>query len=95
MARERTQAPWSRPSFIPAEWDWTRLLAKDGDALEALRGVELVDGVARLCEMNLLLHGNGLTAGSEAEPAVKVDDSLRGDPGDRYDVNPHQPALRQ
>jgi type I restriction enzyme M protein len=25
--------------------------------LDALRGVELVDGVARLCAMNLLLHG--------------------------------------
>ncbi len=26
---------------------------------EALRGVELVDSVARLCSMNLLLHGIG------------------------------------
>lgn len=221
MAHERTQAPWSQPSFIPAEWDWTKLLARDGDALEvqyrhtlealgrqqgmlglvfrkaqnriqdpaklrrlivdlidrenwstldadvkgdayeglleknaqdtkggagqyftprpliqavvecvdpkpgetvcdpacgtggfllaahdhvvhrhphldkkqkrhlkleALRGVELVDGVARLCAMNLLLHGIGPTAGDEAEPAVKVDDSLRADPGDRHDV---------
>jgi len=221
MAHERTQVPWSQPSFIPAEWDWTKLLSKDGDALEvqyrrtlealgrqpgmlglvfrkaqnriqdpaklrrlvsdlidrenwssldadvkgdayeglleknaqdtkggagqyftprplihavvecvepkpgetvcdpacgtggfllaahdhvmrrhphldrtqkrhlkleALRGVELVDGVARLCAMNLLLHGIGPTAGDEAEPAVKVDDSLRADPGDRYDV---------
>ena len=29
---------------------------------DALRGVELVDGVARLCAMNLLLHGIGPTA---------------------------------
>ncbi len=29
--------------------------------LKALRGVELVDGVARLCAMNLLLHGVGPT----------------------------------
>ena len=28
---------------------------------EALRGVELVDGVSRLCAMNLLLHGIGPT----------------------------------
>ena len=34
MAHERTQAPWSQPSFIPAEYDWTKLLSKDGDALE-------------------------------------------------------------
>ena len=54
--------------------------------LETLHGVELVDGVARLCAMNLLLHGIGPTAGDEAEPAVRVDDSLRADPGDRFDV---------
>lgn len=34
MAHERTQAPWSQPSFVPAQYDWTKLLAKDGDALE-------------------------------------------------------------
>lgn len=54
--------------------------------LEAFRGVELVDGVARLCAMNLLLHGIGPTAGEEVEPAVRVDDALRLDPGDRFDV---------
>jgi type I restriction enzyme M protein len=53
--------------------------------LKALRGVELVDGVARLCAMNLLLHGVGPT-GVEGEPPIKVDDSLRADPGTRYDV---------
>ena len=53
--------------------------------LKALRGVELVDGVARLCAMNLLLHGVGPT-GTEGEPPIKVDDSLRADPGDRFDV---------
>ncbi|MEJ7811502.1 MAG: class I SAM-dependent DNA methyltransferase [Gemmatimonadaceae bacterium] len=54
--------------------------------LEAVRGVELVDGVARLCAMNLLLHGIGPTAGEDVEPAVRVDDALRADPGDRFDV---------
>jgi type I restriction enzyme M protein len=54
--------------------------------LEALRGVELVDGVARLCAMNLLLHGIGPTAGEDVTPAVRVDDALRADPGDRFDV---------
>ena len=54
--------------------------------LEALRGVELVDGVARLCGMNLLLHGIGPTAGEQVDPAVKVDDALRADPGERFDM---------
>lgn len=54
--------------------------------LEALHGVELVDGVARLCAMNLLLHGIGPTAGEDAEPPVRVDDALRADPGTRFDV---------
>ena len=56
--------------------------------LEALRGVEIVAGVTRLCAMNLFLHGvgpSGPTDG-EVEPPVKTDDSLRGDPGDRFDV---------
>ncbi len=53
--------------------------------LEALRGVELVDGVTRLCAMNLLLHGIGPTADG-AQPPVRTDDSLRADPGDRFDL---------
>jgi type I restriction enzyme M protein len=53
--------------------------------LEALRGVELVDSVTRLCAMNLLLHGIGPHAG-EAEPPVKTDDSLAADPGERFRV---------
>ena len=53
--------------------------------LEALRGVELVDAVARLCAMNLLLHGVG-PEGDEAAPPIAVDDSLRSDPGSRFSV---------
>src|SRR6516165_2464403 len=53
--------------------------------LHALRGVEIVDGVTRLAAMNLILHGVGPT-GTEAEPPVKTDDSLRSDPGDRFDL---------
>jgi len=53
--------------------------------LEALRGIELVDSVARLCAMNLLLHGVG-PEGDEADPPILVDDSLRADPGDRFQV---------
>ncbi len=53
--------------------------------LDALRGVELVDSVTRLCAMNLLLHGIGPTA-EEAPPPIQTDDSLRADPGSRFEV---------
>ena len=53
--------------------------------LEALRGVEITDSVARLCAMNLMLHGIGPTDG-EGDPPVRVDDSLRADPGTRFDM---------
>jgi len=45
-----------------------------------LRGVEIADNVARLCVMNLYLHGIG---GDES--LVDVDDSLESDRGHRYD----------
>src|SRR5216683_3221173 len=53
--------------------------------LDALRGVDIVDSVVRLCAMNLLLHGIG-PSGIESEPPVSTDDALRADPGDRFDV---------
>ena len=53
--------------------------------LDALRGVEIVDGVTRLCAMNLLLHGVG-PEGDEAEPPVRTDDSLRAHPGAYFDL---------
>ncbi|MFQ5744545.1 MAG: N-6 DNA methylase [Acidobacteriota bacterium] len=43
---------------------------------DALRGVDIVDGVARLCAMNLLLHGIGPMDG-EGELPIRTDDSLR------------------
>ena len=52
---------------------------------DALRGVEIVDNVTRLCAMNLLLHSIGPQAG-EGTPPIKTDDSLRGDPGTRSDM---------
>ncbi|GAC1466711.1 MAG: hypothetical protein PVSMB1_15940 [Gemmatimonadaceae bacterium] len=52
---------------------------------DALSGVDFVDGVVRLCAMNLLLHGMGPSA-EEADPPIRTDDSLRADPGDRFDV---------
>jgi type I restriction enzyme M protein len=50
---------------------------------EALRGSEIVDNTARLCVMNLLLHGIGA---EDADSPIVVDDSLKGDPGERYDM---------
>ena len=52
---------------------------------DAVRGIELVDGVSRLCAMNLLLHGVG-PADDEREPPIKTDDSLRNEPGTHYPV---------
>jgi type I restriction enzyme M protein len=49
--------------------------------LHAVRGVELVDGVARLCLMNLVLHGIG---GDESP--ISVRDSLAGHGGEYYDM---------
>ena len=50
---------------------------------DALRGWEIVDNTARLCVMNLLLHGIG---SEEAESPIVVDDALKADPGDRFEM---------
>jgi type I restriction enzyme M protein len=50
---------------------------------DALRGTEIVDTAARLCVMNLLLHGIGA---EDADSPITVDDSLKGDPGYRYEM---------
>jgi type I restriction enzyme M protein len=49
---------------------------------EALQGVELVQAVARLCAMNLMLHG----IGSQENEPIEVADSLAADPGDRFNI---------
>jgi type I restriction enzyme M protein len=49
--------------------------------MKTLGGKDIVDSVARLCVMNLYLHG----IGGEQNP-VEVGDSLVSDPGERYDV---------
>ena len=48
---------------------------------DALHGWEIVDSAARLCAMNLYLHGIG---GDETN--ITVDDSLRAHPGVNYDM---------
>jgi type I restriction enzyme M protein len=48
----------------------------------AFHGWELVQGTARVCAMNLLLHG----IGSEKSVPIQVTDALAADPGERFDV---------
>jgi type I restriction enzyme M protein len=50
---------------------------------DALRGWEIVDNTARLCVMNLLLHGIG---DEDADSPIVVDDALKADPGDRFEM---------
>ncbi|MFL5963782.1 MAG: class I SAM-dependent DNA methyltransferase [Gaiellaceae bacterium] len=51
----------------------------------AFHGVEVVDNTARLCAMNLFLHGIG-GASVDAEPCIEVKDSLAAEPREHYDV---------
>lgn len=46
------------------------------------KGWELVQSTARLCAMNLMLHG----IGSDKDLPIVVSDSLAADPGDRFDI---------
>ena len=48
----------------------------------AFRGWELVQGAARVCAMNLMLHG----IGSEKAVPITESDGLAADPGKRFDV---------
>jgi len=50
---------------------------------EALRGWEIVDNTSRLCAMNLLLHG---ISAADAPSPIKVDDALKADPGERFEM---------
>jgi type I restriction enzyme M protein len=50
---------------------------------DALKGWEIVDNTARLCVMNLLLHGIG---DEDAASPITVDDALKADPGDRFEM---------
>jgi type I restriction enzyme M protein len=77
--------------FLLAAHEWivdhfiTEMDADDKRFLrdEAVHGWEIVDGTARLCAMNLLLHGIGTPNGTSL---VTVADALRGDSGMRVDV---------
>jgi len=52
---------------------------------EAFHGTELVDNTARLCAMNLFLHGIG-GASFEAEPCIEVRDGLAAVPSTHYEM---------
>jgi type I restriction enzyme M protein len=49
---------------------------------KAFTGYELVQATARVCAMNMMLHG----IGSEKSVPVVVGDALAADPGERFDV---------
>ena len=49
----------------------------------AFSGWEIVDNTARLAAMNMVLHG---IEAPESDSPIRVDDALRADPGDRFDV---------
>jgi len=49
--------------------------------LKTFKGWEIVDATARLCVMNMFLHG----IGGDDSPII-VGDSLASDPGDRFDM---------
>ena len=49
----------------------------------AFTGWEIADLPARLCAMNLLLHG---IESPESDSPINVDDALRDDPGERFDL---------
>jgi len=66
----------SNPKNYQLDRDQKRSLKHD-----TFSGQDIVDSVARLCVMNLYLHG----IGGEKSP-IEVDDSLISDPGDRYDM---------
>jgi len=64
--------------FSPLDKDQWRQLRH-----EALHGWEIVDNTARLCVMNLYLHGIGVNG---SESPIHVADSLAADPGERFDM---------
>ena len=66
----------SKPEHYQLDTDQKKFLKSD-----TFKGTDIVDNVARLCVMNLYLHGIG---GDESP--IEVGDSLVSDPGDRFDM---------
>ena len=78
--------------FLAAKNHITETHSLTRDQKQALRedtfqGWEIVDNTARLCTMNLYLHGIGPREITEADdPPVVVEDSLMSQPDGRYDL---------
>ncbi len=80
--------------FLLAAHDY--IAAKHGNKLtkdekrhlrfDALRGMELVDSVARLCSMNMFLHGIGPLAEDGDPPILGGVDALESAPSKHFDV---------
>jgi len=51
---------------------------------DALHGWEIVDNAARLCVMNLFLHG--ISSDENGRSPIRVADSLRSHPGEYFDI---------
>jgi len=51
---------------------------------DMLRGWEIVDNTARLCVMNLFLHG--ISSDENGRSPIRVADSLRSHPGEYFDI---------
>jgi type I restriction enzyme M protein len=71
-------AAYERMKQGPLDPDQKRFLRN-----EAFRGWEIVDATARLCAMNLLLHG---ISAPESPSLVTVDDALRATPSEHFDM---------
>lgn len=69
---------YERMKLAPLDPELRKFLRDD-----ALRGWEIVDATARLCAMNLLLHGIGTP---EGQSLVTVDDALRSQPSDHFEM---------
>jgi type I restriction enzyme M protein len=71
-------AAYERMKAGPLDPDEKRFLRN-----EAFRGWEIVDATARLCAMNLLLHG---ISAPESQSLIAVDDALRSAPSEHFDM---------
>jgi type I restriction enzyme M protein len=100
-ARRDRRRPRLRHRRLPARRARVRRATSSSTATRsapALRGAarhELVPNVARLCAMNLYLHGIGPDGVDDREPPIRTDDALRDEPGEPRRRGRHQPALRQ
>jgi len=74
--------------FLLTAYDYMKQADLDPDEKkflrdEALRGWEIVDATARLCAMNMILHGIGHP---EGDSLITVDDALRSAPSKHFDI---------